>query len=134
MGDPDLGIRIRDARNALGLTQQEFAKLVGWKDSQSVSNAERGITGVPPDRIRAISIATGRPISYFMDSQSEPAPDEAARTALLGEVGASVAVVAESLGELVRLTRSMDERLAQIEALVDSGVAAVRRQSTAPGR
>lgn len=129
MGDPELGQRIREARLAMGMTQQDFAALVGWKDSQSVSNAERGITGVPADRLRAISVATGRPLSYFMDG---PAEGDSPRTLLLGEVGASVATIAESSAEMLRVLRSIDTRLARLEALVGPDAAGLRAPRRAP--
>jgi transcriptional regulator with XRE-family HTH domain len=103
MGDPELGARIREARQAMGLTQQDFAALVGWKDSQSVSNAERGITGVPHDRLREISLATGRPLSFFVDSA--PAADP-------GELLVRLQAIEDAVALLPPLLESIDARLA----------------------
>lgn len=73
MGDPVLGQRIREARQAAHLTQPELAARVGLKHSQSISNYERGTAEVKPDRLRRIATATSKPLSFFLDA---PATDD----------------------------------------------------------
>lgn len=67
MGDPAQGKRVREARKGLGLTQEEFADLVGLGSGQSVSKIERGITQLTPRRARIIAEHSGKPISFFLD-------------------------------------------------------------------
>ena len=76
----DLGRRIKTARTAAGLSQQELAEKIGLRHAQDVSRYERGKVEVPAHRIDLIAEATGRPRSYFTrdpseEEQATPSPD-----------------------------------------------------------
>src|SRR5918999_5338052 len=85
--------RIRQARRQSGLTQEALAERIG----------------VPPDRLRGyeegahvtarqlelIAVATGRPLSYFVDG-AEPASSAAA--GLGGRLRAALSLVSEPTG------------------------------------
>lgn len=83
----ELGRRIKVARLAAKLTQQELAEKIGLKHAQDVSRYERGITEVPGHRIDLISEATGRPRSYFVRDPSEEHISEDRITVLEEQVG-----------------------------------------------
>jgi transcriptional regulator with XRE-family HTH domain len=47
------GLYVKQLREAAGLTQQQTAKQLGLDYYTLISQVERGITRVPPDKIRA---------------------------------------------------------------------------------
>lgn len=76
LGQQEIGERIKRARKAASLSQAELARRVGLAHPQSISNYERGQTGdISIDRLRAISEATGKPLSYFVDTPEEITPE-----------------------------------------------------------
>ncbi len=86
----ELGERIKQARDDAGLSQAELASAIGLSHPQSVSNYERGLTEVPPRRLRQIAEATRRPIGFFVDAppeDSRPIREQLAEmTEMLSEV------------------------------------------------
>ena len=61
---PQIGKRIRDARQANGLTQSELAELIGISD-KSVSALEVGRVEPSITQMQAIASALGKPIGSF---------------------------------------------------------------------
>jgi len=68
------GIYVRQLREAAGLTQQELARAVGMDYYTTVSQIERGVTRVPPDKMMDFAIALkaepaefGRRLLFFYD-------------------------------------------------------------------
>jgi transcriptional regulator with XRE-family HTH domain len=49
------GRLLRRVRKAKGFTQKELASILGWDTLQFVSNIERGLSGIPPERVHRIS-------------------------------------------------------------------------------
>jgi transcriptional regulator with XRE-family HTH domain len=60
----ELGNRIRIARRSIGLTQQEFAKLIGY-NFRTVSGWECGESAPRGKALEKISLATGYDIRFF---------------------------------------------------------------------
>lgn len=69
MGDPEVGRRIREAREAAGLTQKQLADAVGLKHPQSISNAERGVSQLEMVYLKRAATVTSKPLSFFVDQQ-----------------------------------------------------------------
>lgn len=109
MGQEEVGRCIRTAREDAHLTQPELAALIGLKHPQSVSNYERGITDVPPRRLRKIAEETGKPISFFLGEQppaSRPEGDEGKVLAALENMQATLERLVDSVERLsVRAAR-----------------------------
>jgi len=61
---PNVGKRIREARQARGLTQSELAEIIGMSD-KSVSALEVGRVEPSITQMQAISAATDMPIGAF---------------------------------------------------------------------
>jgi transcriptional regulator with XRE-family HTH domain len=70
----ELGRRIKVARTAAGLSQQDLAEKVGLKHAQDISRYERGKVDVPSHRIDLIAEATGRTRSFFVRDPNDPEP------------------------------------------------------------
>jgi transcriptional regulator with XRE-family HTH domain len=68
---PSIGTRIQQAREELGITQQELASRLGCTQA-ALSNYELGKRRLYLANLEQIATALGKPLSYF----TEPAADE----------------------------------------------------------
>jgi transcriptional regulator with XRE-family HTH domain len=66
-----IGAKIQQAREELGITQQELAARLGCTQA-ALSNYELGKRRLYIANLERIATALGRPMSYF----TEPVPDE----------------------------------------------------------
>jgi transcriptional regulator with XRE-family HTH domain len=70
--DPKLlGQRIRQARESLGLSQEEFANRVD-KDQAAISEYENGKRKVAATELSHFAAVLNLPISYFYGDEAEP--------------------------------------------------------------
>lgn len=67
MIDRDIGLRIRKARIALGLSQMKLAEMIGVS-FQQVQKYECGANRVSIEKIRKISESLNVPIGYFIST------------------------------------------------------------------
>ena len=68
--DDHVGARIHERRIMLGLTQQQFAELVGVS-YQQLHKYERGINRVPAGRLFEIAHVLSVPVGYFYEGIGE---------------------------------------------------------------
>lgn len=59
-----VGLRIRQIRDEIGLSQQELAAELGWQQTK-LSRMERGITPITVEELGQLSQALGKTFSYF---------------------------------------------------------------------
>jgi transcriptional regulator with XRE-family HTH domain len=71
VASPDIGMRIQQAREELGITQQELAARLGCTQA-ALSNYELGKRRLYLANLERIAAALAKPLSYF----TEPAADE----------------------------------------------------------
>jgi len=71
VASPDIGMRIQQAREELGITQQELAARLGCTQA-ALSNYELGKRRLYLANLERIAAALVKPLSYF----TEPAADE----------------------------------------------------------
>lgn len=121
LGQEAIGIRIREAREAAGLSQPELAERLGLAHPQSISNYERGVTEVPPKRLRRIAEITGRPLGFFVGEPAgllEEAGGPAGRLLdRLAELEAKVEAQGEATTETLEgLERGIEQILARLDA------------------
>jgi transcriptional regulator with XRE-family HTH domain len=64
--DRNVGVRMRERRNMLGLTQQELANLIGITNQQ-VLKYEKGIDRITAGRLHQITQALGVKVGYFFE-------------------------------------------------------------------
>jgi transcriptional regulator with XRE-family HTH domain len=90
--DRQIGVRIHDRRVVLGLTQQDFAQLIGIT-YQQVHKYERGINRVSAGRLWGIGEALGVGIDYFYTGMGDApaAPSKHSRMRL--EIGQELAKI-----------------------------------------
>src|SRR5262249_39255904 len=92
----ELGGRIKAARLAARLSQQDLALKIGMRYAQDISRYERGKGEIPLHPIDRIAEGTGRPISYFVRDQEEQAFIEAR----LSDLDAQLSEILRRLGAL----------------------------------
>jgi len=55
MTKEEFGLKIKEIRLSVGMSQIKFANLLGWKDSQSIAGIESGKTPFPADKVYALN-------------------------------------------------------------------------------
>lgn len=109
-----IGIRIKEQRQLLRMTQEELAIRSGYTSRSSINKIERGLVDLPRSKIIAIAEALGTTPSYilFGQDQEENPPEEPKLTE--GE---------EKLLKLIRLMP--DEMKKQYTELLESTLRAL---------
>lgn len=74
----NIGMRIQQAREQLGLTQEELAARLGCTQS-ALSNYELGKRRLYLVGLEQMAQLLGKPLSYFMESPANSVEDELAR-------------------------------------------------------
>lgn len=69
--------RIRQRRRAIGMTQQQLARLLGVAFQQA-HKYERGLSRISAGRLYQLARVLGAPIVYFFALRADPARPEAA--------------------------------------------------------
>lgn len=71
--------RIRSRRTELGLTVEELAHKMGYKDKSSISKIENGKADIPQSKIAAFADALETTPAYLMGWEEQPRPVERAQ-------------------------------------------------------
>jgi transcriptional regulator with XRE-family HTH domain len=104
-----IGIRVKSARSARGLTQEHLAELIE-RTTESVSNIERGQTLPPIDTLDVIASVLDVPLSAFFDDAEKTADADRERI----ELQTRLSHLARSLP-----TADLRVAVAQVEALAN---------------
>jgi transcriptional regulator with XRE-family HTH domain len=62
-----VGQRIKAARKALGMTQQDLSQQIGFKDRQILSNIESGLRKLSSSELLTLMKALKKDLEYFTD-------------------------------------------------------------------
>ena len=95
-----VGIRIKERRQILRMTQEELAVLSGYTSRSSINKIERGLVDLPRSKIIAIAQALKTTPTYILfgsDEEKENPPEEPKLT--------------EGEEELLKLIRLMPEEM-----------------------
>jgi transcriptional regulator with XRE-family HTH domain len=117
--DKHIGARIRERRVMLGLTQQQFGKLIGVT-YQQVTKYERGINRVSAGRLYKIALALDVPIAYFYEGVGdEESPQFAPHRRPLLEIARNFLAIENekhrvALSEVVRILAGASRRETEI--------------------
>lgn len=102
-----IGVRIRERREALGLTQEELASRMGYKDKSSIHRIEAGRADIPQSKVYAFAKALDTTPGYLMgwrDDAREARPSipagfeplpEMATVPLVGNIACGTPITAE---------------------------------------
>lgn len=63
--DKKVGERIRLARKAAGFTQEQLAGMTGYGHKTSINKIEKGLSGMSPEKLKAVCDALGVSPSYI---------------------------------------------------------------------
>jgi transcriptional regulator with XRE-family HTH domain len=109
-----IGTRIRQRREALGMTQADLAAKVGGKtDAQQISKWERGQHKPGDDRMERIAVALDVSPVYFM----APEPKDGTPN-LIGALAERPAQAADDLQALRQDVAALREDVAEITAII----------------
>ena len=67
-----IGLRIKELREGMELSQSSLAELVGYKDKTSVAKVEAGKVDLPQSKIIAFCKALNTTPSYLFDGDAQP--------------------------------------------------------------
>lgn len=67
--------RIKSRREELGLSQEELAHRIGYKDRSSIAKIESGVNDITQSKIKAIADALNTTPSYLMGWEESPSAD-----------------------------------------------------------
>ena len=71
----DFGKKVRERREALGMTQEELAVKLGYRTQSSIAKIESGVNDPVLSKVKDFSRELQVPISYFLDwDKKEPIP------------------------------------------------------------
>ena len=74
--------RIKSRRTELGLTVEELAHKMGYKDKSSISKIENGKADIPQSKIAAFADALQTTPAYLMGWEEQPEPKKPSPRAL----------------------------------------------------
>jgi transcriptional regulator with XRE-family HTH domain len=106
--DNHVGARIRERRIMLGLTQQQFGKMIGVT-YQQVTKYEHGINRIAAGRLYKIARALDVPITYFYEGLDDvKTPQLAPRQRMILEIARNFTAIQNekhqaALGEIARV-------------------------------
>ena len=63
--DKKIGERVRLARKAAGLTQEQLAEMTGYGHKTSINKIEKGLSGMSPEKLQAVCDALGVSALYI---------------------------------------------------------------------
>lgn len=72
---PNIYQRIKDRRIELGMTVDDLAKKMGYKDRSSISKIENGKADIPQSKVMAFAKALETTTAYLMGIDEEKTPD-----------------------------------------------------------
>jgi transcriptional regulator with XRE-family HTH domain len=124
-----VGSRIRDARQRLGLSQEQLGLRLDMSDHRRVSQWENAHGAPDALRVEQLAQVLGQPVHYFyggpaadlepaeLENAPHPPPDLATAAAAIGELLGVLDHVATLLDRLGRAGEMIDTRLATLRAL-----------------
>ncbi len=89
----ELGKRIRIKREELGITQEELAKLLGYKNKSTIAKIENGTNDITQSRVVDFAKILKTTVAYLMgwEAATPPAPGTV-RIPVLGRVAAGIPI------------------------------------------
>lgn len=70
----EIGLKIKNRREEIGLTQRQLATKVGYTSPSSIAQIERGRINIPQSKLEALAVALMVDVSYLMDDDYTEAP------------------------------------------------------------
>lgn len=103
----EIGNRIKERRESLGMTQEELALALGYKSRTSINKIEKGLTDIPQSRIVSFAEVLKTTPGYIMGYDTSQNIDDTIKFALFG--GAD-GITDEQLEEVKRFSEFIKEK------------------------
>lgn len=119
-----LGEKVKARREQIGMTQEELARKMGYKNKSSITKIEKGERDLPQSKIKQIADCLGTSPSYLMGWQKEEpkididALQKAVEMALRSSVEESEPTRIDRIAE--KLETLSDADLDRLEAIIDA--------------
>ena len=110
----DIGDRIKRRREALGMSQSELARKVGYTSRSTINKIEKDGRGISQDKIAAIAKALKTSPSYLMGWTEDVFVGENGRAVLVSEMSS----IEEEIFEKVQRMRPDYQRM--LMGMIDS--------------
>lgn len=85
MDNKNIGSRIKERRESLGLTQEELAKKMGYASKSTINKIELGINDVMQSKILAYAAVLECSPAYLLGVESTPTPKTNNKTSVMLE-------------------------------------------------
>jgi transcriptional regulator with XRE-family HTH domain len=110
--DQFIGMRLRERRMMIGLSQQQFGELIGMTDQQ-VYKYEHGINSVSAGRLYEFARELGAPVEYFFEGLEKNEGQLPLRQRMLLDIMRNIGEIkSEKRREAIsQLTRALGHRL-----------------------
>lgn len=114
---PNIYQRIKDRRTELGMTVDDLAKKMGYKDRSSISKIENGKADIPQSKVMAFAKALDTTTAYLMGIDEEKTPEPDFRIFACDEI------------ELIKKYRDLDDHGRElIDTILDKELDRCRRE------
>lgn len=140
----DIGKRIKEKRESLGMTQEELAAKLGYKNKSSIAKIETGTNDIVQSKVVEFANILDTSVAYLMGWESIPknSPKKGVVINVLGRVAAGVPI--EAIEDIID-TEEITEELARtgtffglqihgdsmIPSICDGDIVIVRQQEDA---
>lgn len=81
-----IGAQIKARRQQLGLTLDQLAQKMGYKDKSSISKIENGKADIPQEKVERFARALDTSVSYLMGEETDTSQPQDRLIAFYGEV------------------------------------------------
>lgn len=107
----EIGKRIRERREAIGMTQEELASKLGYKNKSSIAKIETGTNDIVQSKVIEFANVLHTTVSYLMGwSNPEPKSHNGVVINVLGRVAAGIPI--EAIEDIID-TEEISEELAK---------------------
>lgn len=90
----EIGKRIRDRREQIGLTQEELAQRLGYKNKSTIAKIESGINDIVQSKVVDFAKALKTSVAYLMGWKDEASDSKGVSINVLGSVAAGIPISA----------------------------------------
>lgn len=106
----EIGKRIREKREAMGMTQEELAAKLGYKNKSSIAKIETGANDIVQSKVIEFANVLHTTVSYLMGWDLTPSSKKGIAINVLGRVAAGIPI--EAIEDVID-TEEISEKMAK---------------------
>ena len=104
----EIGKRIREKREAIGMTQEELAAKLGYKNKSSIAKIETGANDIVQSKVIEFANVLHTTVSYLMGWDLTPSSKKGVAINVLGRVAAGIPI--EAIEDVIDTEEISEER------------------------